>query len=177
MIKHDQTDKIWDCAWFAVFILFVWFDSLRPCQQSFSYVGTGLPGLNQYYARINVSYSMTRRSDAGEARNCGTLVSSSQCLNTKCGQSKLFGTGPGGPGTGPDFLAKHKSGSIDFVESLSENMGIYMEFRKVWPFKCQNSENGTFIILSFFLKKKEGVYTWRRWKRGVFGRTSVLCHT
>ena len=38
---------------------------------------------------------MTRRSDAGEARNCGPLVSSSQCLNTKCGQSKLFGTGPG----------------------------------------------------------------------------------
>ena len=61
-----------------------------------------------------------------------------------------------GLGTGPDFLAKHKSGSIDFVESLSENMGIYMEFRKVWPFKCQNSENGTFIILSFFLKKKRG---------------------
>ena len=59
-----------------------------------------------------------------------------------------------GPGTGPDFLAKHKSGSIDFVESLSENMGIYMEFRKVWPFKCQNSENGTFIILSFFKKKR-----------------------
>ena len=24
---------------------FVWFDSLRPSQQSFSYVGTGLPGL------------------------------------------------------------------------------------------------------------------------------------
>ena len=59
-----------------------------------------------------------------------------------------------GPGTGPDFLAKHKSGSIDFVESLSENMGIYMEFRKVWPFKCQNLENGTFIILSFFKKKR-----------------------
>ena len=59
-----------------------------------------------------------------------------------------------GPGTGPDFLAKHKSGSIDFVESLSENMGIYMEFRKVWPFKCQNSENGTFMILSFFKKKR-----------------------
>ena len=38
---------------------------------------------------------MTRRSDAGEARNCGPLVSSSQCLNTKCGQSKRFGTGPG----------------------------------------------------------------------------------
>ena len=42
-----------------------------------------------------MSCSMTRRSDAGEARNCGPLVSSSQCLNTKCGQSKPFGTGPG----------------------------------------------------------------------------------
>ena len=30
------------------YILFVWFDSLRPNQQSFSYKGTGLPGLNQY---------------------------------------------------------------------------------------------------------------------------------
>ena len=43
----------------------------------------------------NVSCSMTRRSDAGEARNRGPLVSSSQCLNTKCGQGKRFGTGPG----------------------------------------------------------------------------------
>ena len=37
-------------------------------QQSFSYIGTGIPGLNQYYARINVSYSRTQHSDAGEAR-------------------------------------------------------------------------------------------------------------
>ena len=29
-------------------ILFVCFDSLRPSQQSFSYVGTDLPGFNQY---------------------------------------------------------------------------------------------------------------------------------
>ena len=42
-----------------------------------------------------MSCSMTRHSDAGEARNRGPLVSSSQCLNTKCGQSKRFGTGPG----------------------------------------------------------------------------------
>ena len=42
-----------------------------------------------------MSCSMTRRSEAGEARNRGPLVSSSQCLNTKCGQSKRFGTGPG----------------------------------------------------------------------------------
>ena len=42
-----------------------------------------------------MSCSMTRRSDAGDARNRGPLVSISQCLNTKCGQSKRFGTGPG----------------------------------------------------------------------------------
>ena len=29
-------------------ILFVWLDSLRPSQQSFSYVVMGLSGLNQY---------------------------------------------------------------------------------------------------------------------------------
>ena len=40
-------------------VLFVWFDSLCPSQQSFSYVGRGLPGLNQYQARINVSCSRT----------------------------------------------------------------------------------------------------------------------
>ena len=45
-------------------------------QQSISYVGTGLPGLNQYYARINVSCSRTQRSDPGEARTWGPLVSS-----------------------------------------------------------------------------------------------------
>ena len=53
----------------AQLILFIWFDSLRPSQQFFSYAGTGLPGLNQYYARINVSFSRTQGSDAGEARN------------------------------------------------------------------------------------------------------------
>ena len=38
-------------------------------RQSFSYIGTGLPGLNQYKARINVSCPRTQGSDAGEARN------------------------------------------------------------------------------------------------------------
>ena len=33
-------------VWFE--ILLVCFDSLCPSQQFFSYVGTGLPGLNQY---------------------------------------------------------------------------------------------------------------------------------
>ena len=32
---------------FKLFV-FVCFDALRPSQQSFSYVGTGLSGLNQY---------------------------------------------------------------------------------------------------------------------------------
>ena len=31
-------------------------------------MGTGLPGLNQYKARINVSFSRTQHSDAGEAQ-------------------------------------------------------------------------------------------------------------
>ena len=44
------------------------FDSLHPSQQSFSYVGTGPPGLNQYLEKINVSCSRTQCSDAGEAR-------------------------------------------------------------------------------------------------------------
>ena len=69
-----------------------------------------------------------------------------------------------GPGTGPDFLAKHKSGSIDFVESLSENMGIYMEFRKSlaiqMPKLRKRDIHNTFFFFFFF--KKEGVYTWRR---------------
>ena len=43
-------------------------------QQSFSFVGTGLPGLNQYYARINVSCSRTQHSNAGEARTYGPSV-------------------------------------------------------------------------------------------------------
>ena len=38
----------------------------RPSQQSFSNVGTGLPWLNQYQARINVSCERTQSSDAGE---------------------------------------------------------------------------------------------------------------
>ena len=45
-------------------------------QQSFSYVGTGLPGLNQHLARINVSCSRTQCGEAGEARARSPLVSS-----------------------------------------------------------------------------------------------------
>ena len=54
--------------WNGSSCLFVWFDSLCRSQQSFIYVGTGLPGLNQYWVRINDSCSRTQRSNAGEAR-------------------------------------------------------------------------------------------------------------
>ena len=51
-----------------VFVCLIWF--------FFSYVGTGLPGFNQYLAGINVSCSRTQRSDAGESRTRGPSVSS-----------------------------------------------------------------------------------------------------
>ena len=57
------------------FVLFIWFDSLRPIQQFFSYVGTGRPGFNQDKARIYVSCSRTQHSGAGEARTLGPSVS------------------------------------------------------------------------------------------------------
>ena len=41
------------------------FDSLHLSQQFFSYAGTVLPGLNQYYAGINMSCSMTQCSAQG----------------------------------------------------------------------------------------------------------------
>ena len=60
---------------------FVLFDSLGPSQQFFSYIVTGLPGLNQYLARINVSCSRTQRSEASEAQTCNPSPSvSSQTL-------------------------------------------------------------------------------------------------
>ena len=49
---------------------------LHPSQQTFSYVGTGLLGLNQYKARIKASCSRTQRSDTCEAQTRGPLVSS-----------------------------------------------------------------------------------------------------
>ena len=45
-------------------------------------------------------------------------------------------------------------------------MGIYMGVRKVWPFKCQNSENGPFIYFKFFIKKG-GLYLAALKKGGV----------
>ena len=44
-----------------------YFDCLRPSQQFFSYVRTGIPGWNQYYARVNVSCSRTQSCDPGDA--------------------------------------------------------------------------------------------------------------
>ena len=46
---------------------FCLFDSLHPSRHFFSYVGLGLPGLNQYKARINVSSSKTQHIDARDA--------------------------------------------------------------------------------------------------------------
>ena len=43
------------------------FDSLRPSQQFFSYVWTGLQGLNQYETEDKVSLSRTQHSASGEA--------------------------------------------------------------------------------------------------------------
>ena len=95
---------------------------------------------------------MTRRIDAGEARNRGPLVSSSQCLNTKCGQSKRFGTGPGRvrvqtflPNTQRKYTAK-----IWAYTWVSEKFGHSNA-------KTQKTGHS----YTFFIKKK-GVYTWRR---------------
>ena len=46
-------------------------------------------------------------------------------------------------------------------------MGLYMGVRKVWPFKCQNSDNGPFIYFFFLVLRR--LYTWRRRKRGYLG--------
>ena len=50
---------------FHLFVcLFVCFDSLRPSQQFFSHVGTGLPGLNQYLAAAEGPCLRTQHSDS-----------------------------------------------------------------------------------------------------------------
>ena len=76
---HLSTQSICYYWWVRIYLQFyaqllVSFFTSR--QQSFSYKATGLPGLNQYYARINVSCSRTQSSDAGEARTRGPSVSS-----------------------------------------------------------------------------------------------------
>ena len=61
---------ILSCFFSLLDVLFVSFDSLLPSQQFFIYVGTGLPGLNQYYKQgiIHVFCSRGQHSAAGEAR-------------------------------------------------------------------------------------------------------------
>ena len=50
--KSDTSDRAYTCSNLqpvfstVICLFFVWFDSLRPSQQSLSYVGTGLPELN-----------------------------------------------------------------------------------------------------------------------------------
>ena len=71
-------------------LCFVWFESLRPSQQFFSYVWTGLPGLNRYSARINVSYSRTQCSIAGETRTGNPSVSSQALYYCATGDQRSY---------------------------------------------------------------------------------------
>ena len=118
---------------------------------------------------------MTRRSDAGEARNRGPLVSNSQCLNTKCGQSKRFGTGPGRvrvqtfwPNTQlPPIGIRAKIWAYTWVSEKFGHSNVKLRKRAIH-------------ILS--LLKKGGLYLAALKKGGggggvVFGRISVLCLT
>ena len=59
-----------------VLILFICIESLRPSHFFSIYFGMGVPRLNQYFARINVSCSRTQRSDTSEARTLNLSVSS-----------------------------------------------------------------------------------------------------
>ena len=66
---HYHCYIILDSQWSRKFpVRFVWFDSLCPCQQYFSYVRTSLSGMNQYKAGIDVSCSRTQRSDTFPVR-------------------------------------------------------------------------------------------------------------
>ena len=47
-INLIKLKKIWNLYNFAQVSYSVWFDTLCPSQQFFSYVEMGLPGLNQY---------------------------------------------------------------------------------------------------------------------------------
>ena len=66
-----------DVTYLDLYFVFCLIWIFRSHHQCFSYVGTCLPGLNHYKARItNVSCSRTQRSDAGETRTSRPLVSS-----------------------------------------------------------------------------------------------------
>ena len=45
LVANGVMDDFFYLEFTPMCFFFVWFDSLRPSQQSFSYVGTGLPGL------------------------------------------------------------------------------------------------------------------------------------
>ena len=64
----------WDSEKRSKFCLIDWFFTSQ--QQLFSDVGTTLPGLHQYLARINVSCPWAQRSGADQARTRGPSVSS-----------------------------------------------------------------------------------------------------
>ena len=122
-----------------------------------------------------MSCSMTRRSDAGEARNCGPLVSSSQCLNTKCGQSKLFGTGPLGrvrvqtfwPNTNVGLrscrIFKRKYGHI---HGIQKSLAIQM------PKLRKRDIHNTF----FFLKKRGGLNLAALKKGGIRANIRIMSY-
>ena len=60
LMHRENLGSIWKIGRYPIKVSevlwsFVWFGSLCPSQQFFSSVVTGLPGLNQYYVRINVS--------------------------------------------------------------------------------------------------------------------------
>ena len=46
--QSKEECKFYNFVNIIMYSSFVRFDSLKPCQQFFSYVGTGPPGLNQY---------------------------------------------------------------------------------------------------------------------------------
>ena len=71
----SAAEHIRDCIMFCLFGL-IWVDPLRPGQHFFSHVRTGLPGLDQYYAADEVSYSRTQHSDptGDEAQTSNILI-------------------------------------------------------------------------------------------------------
>ena len=81
-------------------------------QQSFSYVGTGLSGLNQYYAKGLMC--LAQWHDAVTPVRLETVALWSRVRSVWIQNAvKANALEPGlagdqiGPGTGPDFLAKH----------------------------------------------------------------------
>ena len=101
----DEEEPILMC------LCFVWFESLRPSQQFFSYVGTGLPVLNQYSARINVSYSRIQCSSASETRTSNPSVSSQALYYWATGDQRSYSQ---------SILSIHNKASIYITSRTSE---------------------------------------------------------